>query len=171
MFENGSYVVYGKRGVCRVEEVGKYFLESMRDSRDYYKLTPVFTKGDTVYIPVENNMYMRKVMTAAEAKACMECIPDVKPDLYRCRQQTQLAAHYQEMMNTYDLRILFSLIKGAYIKKEEAESKNRKMGQVDQRFLRYAEELTYGELAIALETTPEQIKTQVCRQMRICAEA
>ena len=33
MFSIGSYVMYGKRGVCKVEDIGKFFEESMHDSR------------------------------------------------------------------------------------------------------------------------------------------
>ena len=35
MFQTGSYVTYGKRGVCKIEETGCYFKESMHDSREY----------------------------------------------------------------------------------------------------------------------------------------
>ena len=54
MFRIGSYVMYGKRGVCKVEDIGEFFKESMGDCREYYKLLPIFVKGDQVYIPVEN---------------------------------------------------------------------------------------------------------------------
>ena len=44
MFRIGSYVMYGKRGVCKVEDIGEFFKESMGDSREYYKLSPIFVK-------------------------------------------------------------------------------------------------------------------------------
>ena len=42
MFRIGSYVMYGKRGVCRVEDIGEFFKESMGDGREYYKLVANF---------------------------------------------------------------------------------------------------------------------------------
>ena len=67
MFNIGSYVMYGKRGVCKVEDIGEFFKESMGDSRDYYRLSPIFVKGDQVYIPVDNQMYMREVISSEAA--------------------------------------------------------------------------------------------------------
>lgn len=75
MFRIGSYVMYGKRGVCKVEDIGKFFEESMQDSREYYKLSPIFIKGDQVYIPVENHMFMRELISSDTAKKYLEEVP------------------------------------------------------------------------------------------------
>ncbi len=166
MFQTGSYVTYGKRGVCKIEETGCYFKESMHDSREYYKMRPVFSKGDTVYIPVDNQIPIRRILTSDEARECIEEIPQIQPEIFRCRQQTRLAAHYQEMVNTCDLRVLLAVIKECYIKKKEAEEGHRKLGQVDSRFMKCAEDLTYGELAVALDTTPDQVKHFVIDKMK-----
>ena len=72
MFRIGSYVMYGKRGVCKVEDIGKFFKESMGDSREYYKLSPIFVKGDQVYIPVENQVFMRQVISSDAAKKYLD---------------------------------------------------------------------------------------------------
>lgn len=165
MFQTGSYVTYGKRGVCRIEETGCYFKETMHDSREYYKMKPVFSAGDTVYIPVENQISIRRILTSEEARECIEEIPRIQPEIFRCRQQTRLAAHYQEMVSSCDPRILLAVIKECYIKKKEAEESHKKLGQVDARFMKCAEDLTYGELAVALDTTPDQVKRFVLTKM------
>lgn len=165
MFRIGSYVMYGKRGVCKVEDIGKFFKESMGDSREYYKLSPIFVKGDQVYIPVENQVFMRQVISSDAAKKYLEVVPEIQADTFTCRQQTRLAEHYKEMMDTYDINVLLSLIKGIYVKQYQAGQKNKKLCQIDQRYLKSAEEITYGEFAIALESTPEKIKTFVKDQI------
>ena len=165
MFNIGSCVMYGKRGVCKVEDIGEFFKESMGDSRDYYRLSPIFVKGDQVYIPVDNQMYMREVISSEAAKKYLEEVSEIPADTFTCRQQTRLADHYKEMMDTYDINVLISLIKGIYVKQYQASRRNKKLCQIDQRYLKSAEDITYGELAIALESTPEKIKDFVKEQV------
>lgn len=161
MFRIGSYVIYGKRGVCKVEDIGKFFEESMQDSREYYKLSPIFIKGDQVYIPVENHMFMREVISPDTAKKYLEEVPEIQADTFTSRQQTRLADHYREMMDSYDINVLLSLIKGIYMKQYQASQKNKKLCQIEERYLKSAENIAYGEFAIALESTPEKIKAFV----------
>lgn len=158
MFSIGSYVMYGKRGVCKVEDIGKFFEESMQDGREYYKLTPMFVKGDHVYIPVENHVFMREVINSETAKKYLDDVAGIKADTFSCRQQTRLADHYKEMMDTYNMDVLLSLIKGIYIKQYQALKKNKKLCQIDQRYLKSAEDIAYGEFAVALSSTPEKIR-------------
>ena len=161
MFSIGSYVMYGKRGVCKVESIGRFFEESMQDDREYYKLLPVFVKGDNVYIPVENHVFMREVISSDKARAYLEEVQTIEGDSFNCKQQTRLADHYKEMMDTYDIHVLLSLIKGLYVKQYHAVKKNKKLCQIDQRYLKSAEDIAYGEFAVALQSTPEQIRKLV----------
>ena len=161
MFRIGSYVMYGKRGVCKVEDIGKFFEESMQDSREYYKLSPIFIKGGQVYIPVENHMFMRELISSDTAKKYLEEVAKIPADTFTTRQQTRLEDHYREMMDTYDMNVLLSLIKGIYMKQYQAGRNNKKLCQIDQRYLKSAEDIAYGEFAIALESTPEKIKAFV----------
>ena len=73
----------------------------------------------------------------------------------------------EKMMDTYDINVLLSLIKGIYVKQYQASRRNKKLCQIDQRYLKSAEDITYGEFAIALESTPEKIKDFVKDQV-IC---
>ena len=112
MFRIGSYVMYGKRGVCKVEDIGKFFEESMQDSREYYKLSPIFIKGDQVYIPVENHMFMRELISSDTAKKYLEEVPKIPADTFTTRQQTRLADHYRECTSFLDKRHLYETISG-----------------------------------------------------------
>ena len=54
-----------------------------------------------------------------------------------------------------------------YRKKQQAESQNRRLGMVDERFGRQAERLLFGELAVALDIpigdVPAYISTRAPR--------
>lgn len=161
MFEKGTYVIYGKRGVCRVEDIGAYFKESMHDKKEYYKLSPVFTAGDQVYVPVETQVYMREVLTPGEVRDYIEEVEEIPADTFTCRQQSKLADHYRRMLDTNDMRAFLALIKGVYVKQFEAGKKNRKLNQVEQKFLKFAEDMAFGEFAVVLDSTPDEIRSYV----------
>ena len=161
MFGIGTYVTYGKRGVCRIEDIGDYFRESMHDRKQYYKLSPIFSRGDEVYVPVETQVYMRDIISSDVARDYMENLENIPADTYTCRQQTQLAEHYRQMLDTNDLKVFLSLLKGIYVKEHEAHERNRKICQVDQKYLKCAENMTLGEFAVALQSTPEKIRSYI----------
>ena len=110
---------------------------------------------------------MREVINSETAKKYLEEVSEIQADTFTCRQQIRLADHYKEMMDTYDINVLLSLIKGIYVKQYQASRRNKKLCQIDQRYLKSAEDITYGEFAIALESTPEKIKDFVKDQV-IC---
>ena len=49
------------------------------------------------------------------------------------------------------------LIKTAYRKSQARRARGAKPGQVDERYMKRAEELLYGELAVALDMSKEEI--------------
>jgi len=49
------------------------------------------------------------------------------------------------------------LIKRAYRKPRAGRARGAKPGQVDERYMKRAEELLYGELAVALDMSKEEI--------------
>jgi CarD family transcriptional regulator len=60
---------------------------------------------------------------------------------------------------------ILKLILSLYEKKKEVEEQNRKFGQIDERFLRQAEDLLFGELSASLDiprdTIVEYVKSRL----------
>lgn len=166
MFQTGDYVMYGKTGVCQIENIGEYsFGESSRPRR-YYKLCPVFSKDDVIYAPVDCCGHMRGVVDREEAKNCISRFHGIKPKIFRSRIQRQVREHYQTMLETYDMEVLLELMKEAYAKRAEAAAHNKKFGQVDEHFLKSAEKLACGELAVVLDTSMDSIRARFQREMK-----
>ena len=162
MFPVGSYVVYQRQGVCRVEEIGsRFFPRSGQPRQLYYTLSPVFQTGsETIYVPVDGPAYLRPIMTGEEAAACLDALDRLEPDLFSTSKVHLLAAHYQELASG-SLEDLLMLLKECTVKQAQAEDRKRHLGQVDERYLRLAERLVYGELAVVLHTSPQEVREQV----------
>ena len=77
MFQKGDLIVYGNMGVCRVEAVeAPAGLPGAGEKKLYYKLDPVYEIG-TVYIPVDAKVFMRPILTHAQAEALIGRIPEI----------------------------------------------------------------------------------------------
>ena len=53
------------------------------------------------------------------------------------------------------------MTKSIYAKKKDAESRQKKIGMTDEKFLRRAEDLLYGELAVALEIGRDEVRSYI----------
>ena len=165
MFQVGENVVYGQCGVCRVLHVGPLPNGSMGD-RPYYTLQPYYST-EVIYAPVEGKVFMRPALDRARAEEVIRAIPDVQREIEAERNLTVMREKYEAAFRSYNCEDLIGLIKNLYQKNQDAVQNGRRVGQLDLRYMKRAEELLHGELAIALgirrdEVAPyiEQILTQ-----------
>jgi len=175
MFQPGELVVYGSTGVCRVEEVTRPNLSGTDRERLYYRLKPLQQDG-VIYTPVENNgkVPIRPVITAEEAEALIDLIPTLRAEAYHGATLQALAQHYQNAVRSHDCKDLLELVRSIYTKRRQAESQNRHLGMVDERFMKQAERLLYGEFSAALgipENAVEAYITQRVEHGRIAGTA
>ncbi len=157
MFQVGELVVYGSTGVCRVQEIRPMG----PDKREYYVLSPLY-QTCTISAPVgSTKVFMRPILTKQEAEALVTQIPHITAEPVHDRSLQQLTEHYKASLETHDCADLVELAKSIYAKKCAAQKLNRKLGSVDERFMKRAEELLFGELAAALEIPVDQVQAYI----------
>ena len=159
MYEVGDLVIYGNVGVCEVTEIK--LLEYMENNQLYYLLTPLF-QNCTISAPVENKkVFMRPVITKEEAERLIEKIPSIHAQAYHNNVLRQLTDHYEALLETHDCEALMEMVMSIYSKKRDCEAQKRKFGAIDDRFMKRAEELLFGELSVALGMTREKVADDI----------
>ena len=93
---------------------------------------------------------MRPVMTKAEAAAFLKELPQLPPEGPDGATQRFAKEHYHAIVTSYDCRRMAAMIKYTCQRRRWAQQHGRKISQLDERYLRRAEEQLYGELAVAL---------------------
>lgn len=156
MFKVGSYVVYGKEGVCKIESICASPIGDAVDDKQYYKLSPIYHEG-TIYAPVDSNVRIRAIVTIDEAKALISGIKDTALDTFHNSNPRLTYQHYQELMTDHTSENLVFIIKSVYHKRNTLPPK-KKLGQIDEKYCRLAEDMLYGELAITLDMTKDAVK-------------
>jgi len=159
MYKIGDMIVYGSTGVCRVLDITTPSFATEKD-RLYYELSPLYQVG-TIYIPIDTNVYMRPVISREEAEHLIDMIPQLHGEAYYTTRLQELIGHYEDALRTHDCSKLIELSMSLYVKKQELESKKRKLGQIDLRFLKRAEDLLFGEMSVALDISKEEVPTYI----------
>ncbi|MCI9579536.1 MAG: CarD family transcriptional regulator [Oscillibacter sp.] len=171
MFQLGELVVYGSTGVCRVEDFAG--LDGPGEDREkrYYLLKPLWQDG-VIYAPMDSEKVpMRPVISRTEAEALIDRMPDIPAAAGRGGTAQAQAQQYQSAVRDGGHEALIKIMKAIRRKQGLAESKNRRLGMVDERYMKQAERLLYGELATALEIPYDEVEDYIAARLEGAAES
>ena len=151
MFQIGDKVVYGVHGVCCVVDREERLID--RKSVLYLVLEPVGQGGARFFVPTHNAVAMAKVkkMLSREDLEAMMSSDAVLTDNWiadeNLRKQT-----YRELISSGDREKLMQMVHTLYAHKAAQAASGKKCHLCDDNFLRDAEKLLIGEIAVVLET-------------------
>ena len=151
MFHENDLIVYGNTGVCRVKAIGTLEgISAANPERIYYTLEPVYDSKGTIYAPVDSKVFMRLIMSPEEARALIAKIPKIQGQKVECQNQRMISDQYEASLSSHKCEDLISLIRTIYVRNKKATDSGKKPAQVDERYMKRAKDLFYGELAAAL---------------------
>ena len=156
MFQPGGLLVYGSTGVCQVLSIDQRqdYVNGVKQSRLYYQLKPLY-QGGVIYTPVDND---KVVMRPVISRVCPAATTQA------------LTQHYQTSLRRHSCRSLMELTMSIHQKRRKAEAQNRRLGMVDERFMKQAEQLLFGELAAALDIPYDEVQPYIANRMQTCAK-
>jgi len=169
MYAVGALILYGRTGVCCVEDIAERKLPGKPEPILYYVLRPLYQKG-TIAAPVEKiedgTIFSRTLMSKKQAQAFIEALPSLSAKPYHNSNLNELREHYRRQIQSLTSQDMARLIRSIYKKCQDIENKKRKLSMVDQRFMDEAEALLYGELAAALDIDRDEVKTYISRALQ-----
>lgn len=167
LYQTGDLILYGSTGVCRVTEIVAKQMSRTEPEKLFYILTPLYQTG-TITTPVEGGkVFTRPVISREEALALIDGIPAMEAVAYHNQNLQQLENHYKKEMESHDCLDLLRLTMSTYRKKKEREAAKLKFGAVDRRYMERAENLLYGELAVALNIAREAVQTFIQERLSV----
>jgi len=165
MFQTGELVVYGTAGVCRVEEIVRMDQPGADRGKRYYLLKPLWQDG-VIYAPVDSGKVpMRPVMSREEAEDLIDRMPGIQAAVCRGSTAQALAQQYQSAVRDGGHQALIEMMKAIHRKRGQAERKNRRLGMIDERYMKQAERMLYGELATALNIGFDEVEPYIASRI------
>jgi CarD family transcriptional regulator len=157
VFQIGDYVICSNKGVCEVENITVLNISGADKEKEYYILKPLYSAGSTVYVPVDSQKdhTMRKVLERTEAERLIGTIPEIPLLVITNDKMTEQM--YKDCMKSNDCQELVKLIKTIHQRKQKRIQAGRKITAVDAKYFHLAEENLYGELAVALDLSREEV--------------
>lgn len=154
MYQRGQLTVYGAHGVCRV--AGEEVRSVDHKQVVYLVLEPVGQEGASYLVPTHNAAAMgklRPMLTREELEQLLQASSDGWIAEENIRKQA-----YRETMGSGNAQRLIELLRGAYRHRRLQHSTGKKVHLCDENFLRDAERLLSGELALVLELSQEEAR-------------
>ncbi|GAA0863774.1 CarD family transcriptional regulator [Paraclostridium tenue] len=165
MYKIGEYIIYGNDGVCKVEDVGVLNISGINKKRVYYTLKPLYENGK-IFTPIDTSVFMRSLITYEEVQQLIESIPYIKEKKCNEKNSRLLQIYYKNLLQTHECSDLLTLIEGVYEKKDNAIKKGKKLGQIDNRFMKVAEDLIKDEFSVVLGIPREEVKNYIKEKIK-----
>lgn len=166
MFKLGQMILHGSEGVCTVDAIGPRNFSGQQEARIYYTLSPVHHEG-TLFVPVDSAVFLREVITKEAAEKLIREIPSIEVEVLEQRNPRLIDEHYQSLMRSHECTDLIRVIKTIRTKRRAIAKNGKRLGQVEERYLKRAERLLYDELSVALnipvDGIPEYIHSTIQR--------
>ena len=162
MFEVGQLVIYGSEGVCRVEAIGEPGIYQAERGKLYYTLRPMNRTGQ-VMTPVDTAVLMRPVMEPQQAEELIAALPAVEPVQIPPGGPRVAREYYRTLLAGCDCRCMAGLIKTLRAKRTAALRRGKQLNQMEENFLRRAEDGLYGELSAALGLERDELARRMRR--------
>lgn len=150
MFEKGEYIIYGRNGICKIEDITHLDISGVDKKKLYYVLSPLNTKGSRIYFPVDKkDANARKLVTKQEAWKLLDEIREI-PQIWVANEKVREET-YKQALNSCDQHQWVSIIKTLYVRRQTRLSQGKKMASTDERYLKLAEDALYSELAFVMD--------------------
>lgn len=157
MFEVGDFIVYGNNGVCKIKEIGALDSPGISKDRIYYTLESCYTAGNKIFTPADNKKVIKRpVISREEAMNIIDDIDNI--DVLWIPDEKKRELNYKESVKKCDCRELVKIIKTIYLRKQIRLAEGKKVMACDEKYFRIAEDNLFGELAVSLEMTKEEVK-------------
>lgn len=160
MFKIGEYVVHGRNGVCKIDDITKLEISGADKDKLYYVLVPMKSEQSKVFYPVDNNrVTMRSVISKDQAEDIVNEIKSIEP-LWINNERLR-EAKYKEAISSCDCVEWIRIIKTLHMRNKERAQQGKKITYVDDRYLKEAKENLYEEFSIALDIEKDNVEQYI----------
>ena len=157
MFDVGSYVIYHNEGVCVVFDIREETFGTVGRSETYYILTPLSSKGSTIFVPVNNETlvsYMKPVLSAAQINELAEKLRDFRIDLTGdVREKNN---RFKEILSLCNTEEIIALVNTLSERIAGAEMSGKKPLSTELNALRRAEKILFDQFSYTTDLASPQ---------------
>lgn len=160
----GDYVLYGKTGVCLVQEIKTITMG--KESNRYYVLCPVSDGRSSVFVPCDNQALVAKMSPLLAREEIDVMLSDADSQrLEWVEDRNQRITFYRTVMSGNDRRMLIRLINCLYRKKHERQEQGKRLSAVDESTLQECMRLIDEEFSMVLNIPRSRVSEYILERI------
>jgi CarD family transcriptional regulator len=165
LYQVGNTIMYGSQGAFKIAEITEKNLDGK--VLEYYVLKPVIDDKSITLVPVNEAAIakMRRVLSVDEIYSLIKAMPD--ENTIWIEDERTRKGQYKEIIARGDRTELVRLIKTLYFHQQEQHAKKKKLHVEDEKLMKNAEKMLYGEFAHVLNIKPEQVLPFIMEQLAV----
>lgn len=167
MFQSGEKVVYGNNGVYEVSDITTLDSAKADKNKLYYVLKNIST-GAAAYVPTDSTVYLRSVMSKAEAEVLIRSIPEISALHLSTSNPKELPRICKEILSSHDQRKIIGLIKHLKDTEQKKHLQRKKLSATEERYLAHALMLLGSELVCALGIEKAELDRRIMDEINNC---
>lgn len=160
----GTYVLYGKTGVCMVQE--QKAIKMGKESALYYVLNPVSDGRSSVFVPCDNAALVAKIQPLMTREEIDLLLSDADEErLEWCDDRNSRMAHYRSVINSGDRRLLIRTICCLFRKKHEKQEMGKRLSSMDEATLQECMRLIDEEFSMVLGIPSSEVVNYILERI------
>ena len=153
MFKVNDVIVYGNTGVCEIQEIG--VPDFVTNNQSYYKLKPLNTVGNMIYVSLNNKHMLRYTVSRMQAEQYVGCLKEIQ-GIYNTNNKVR-EREYSEIIKQGDYNQYLGLFKGVEQEKLRRSQTGKSINAMDDKSLKRVEKLICSEFAVAMDMSEEEV--------------
>ncbi|GGA74504.1 CarD family transcriptional regulator [Ornithinibacillus halotolerans] len=166
MFKVGELIVHEEHGVCKIDDIcDKEFGGKIRT---YYELHPIDNTDLKISMPINNDkVVMIRLVDKEEAKEVLQTFNE--PGIEWISDVKIRNKEYNNIIRSANRTDISKVVNTLMKKKHEASVDRKSFAEQDKKLLKKTQQILFEELALALDTTFEDIDDQIKQMLNIAS--
>lgn len=154
MFNIGDAVIYANTGLCVIKDIRTE--DFLGEKQLFYVLDPVYSKGSTIFSPVENSkMVIRSVVSKKELSQVLSV--EVDPEKSWIENSHERRNYYSNVLRNCVLSDTLAAVRSLSYRKNNKKTSGKKLHMADEKALVDLEKMLYGEIAYVLDISYDEV--------------
>lgn len=164
MFNIGDQIIYSTHGMCIIDDIKEETISGV--TRKYYLLHPTENHHRiTIRTPVDNDKVV--MLSLMKKDAALEIIEAfANPPMEWNESPNARFTQFSDILNTGDRKSVAQVVNTLMRRKIDAKLEGKNLYERDHRILNNAQSILFKEIALALDTSFEEISLLVSDQLK-----
>lgn len=155
MYRVSQMVVYGIHGVCKIVEMENRTVD--RQNVDYYVLEPLTHPGTRYLIPSNNPAALSKIRPLLERERLIAMLCAAPGAYTWIPEENRRKQYCRQVITSGDAEAIIGMLYFVERYKKSQAEIGKRLHQSDENFLRDAQKVLSGEIAVVMDITREEV--------------